>query len=169
MKWSWFGSELCVCIHLCMNTQFCRWRGGWDSQGAVGVGRIQALRLFWKTEAMGRSIPAPDGHTTHRFCVFILVAALLAAAQAPSVWAGNHQVLDPSARLEQSPETHKRNLGSAVRTEALQFGAQSKSSTLGVRKNEVSVLTLLLQIYVVLGSLVHFHLFIEPQPWLSTF
>ena len=73
-------------------------------------------------------------------------------------------MLDPSAELEQSPETHQRNTGSAVRTEALQFGARSKSSTLGVRKNEVSVLTLLFQIYVILGSLVQFHLFIERQP-----
>ena len=157
MKWIWFGPELCVCIHLCMNTQSCRWRGGRDPQGVVEVGRIQALSLFWKTHATGRSISAPDGHATLRFCIFILVAALLAAAQTPRVWAGNHQVLDPSAELEQSPETHQRNTGSAVRTEALQFGARSKSSTLGVRKNEVSVLTLLFQIYVILGSLVQFH------------
>ena len=55
-------------------------------------------------------------------------------------------------------------MGSAVRTEALQCGAQSKSSALGVRKNGVSVLTPLLQICVILGSLGQGHLFIEHQP-----
>ena len=73
-------------------------------------------------------------------------------------------MLDPSAKLEQSPETHRRNVGSAVRTEALQCGAQLKSSALGVRKSRVSVLSLLLQICVILGSLGQGHLFIEHQP-----